>query len=280
MNSPLADNLQDLLQFLYVCPVGLVSFDDDGVIDRINPHAINLLTPAVIGGHPDNLIDTMSALWPELGSLVQQAGDTIGRLATDHRLKCGSEERNARWLSLTLERVSFNHNALAITDVTTVVETETLLRESAGRLRRVFDSIDEGYCLCEMICDDRGQPVDYRFLEVNPLFEEFTGLSDPIGKTALQLVPNLESTWIETYARVALSGETLRFEQGSGAMGRWFDVFSVPVEPYGRFAIVFKDQTDRHAAELALRESEERFRTIANRLPTLTWQQETDGRLS
>jgi PAS domain S-box-containing protein len=280
MNSPLTKDLQDLLQFLHVCPVGLVSFDDNGVIERINPHAASLLAPVLVGSHADNLVDALRSRWPELGSLVQRAGKRIGRVATDHRLICGNDASTPRWLSLTLERVSFNHNALAITDVTAAVGRETLLRESAGRLRRVFDSIDQGYCICEMICDDSGKPIDYRFLEANPLFEEFTGLADPVGNTALQLVPDLEPIWVETYARVALAGETLRFEQGFGAVGRWFDVFSVPVEPHGRFAIVLKDQTDRHAAELALRESEERFRTIANRLPILTWQQEVNGRLS
>jgi hypothetical protein len=34
-----------------------------------------------------------------------------------------------------------------------------------------------------------GQPVDYRFLEVNPVFEELTGLRDAAGKTAREMVP-------------------------------------------------------------------------------------------
>ena len=56
-------------------------------------------------------------------------------------------------------------------------------------------------------------------------------------------------------ARVALDGETMRFEEHSEAMGRWFDVFAAPVEPRGRFALVFKDVTERRAAEQALEES-------------------------
>ena len=50
----------------------------------------------------------------------------------------------------------------------------------------------------------------------------------------MELVPDLEARWVETYARAALGGERIRFQQGSEAMGRWFDVFTMPIEPRGR----------------------------------------------
>ncbi|MBI5087752.1 MAG: SpoIIE family protein phosphatase [Actinobacteria bacterium] len=135
----------------------------------------------------------------------------------------------------------------------------------ADRYRAVFSAIDEGYCVCEMIVDADGTARDYRFLETNPLFEEMTGLHQPVGRTALELVPGLEDEWIETYGRVALGGERLRFQQGSDAMGRWFDVFAMPLARPRQFAIVFKDDTARHVAEAALRESEARYRELADR---------------
>ena len=153
------------------------------------------------------------------------------------------------------------YNIAVIEDVTERKRAEAALRESEARFRALFSSIDEGYALCEMVLDTDGRPVDYRFLEVNPLFEAMTGLTDAVGRTAYELVPGLERHWVETYTRVALGGEPLRFEQGSEAMGRWFDVFATPVEPRGRFAIVFKDVTERRQAEQALRESEARFRS-------------------
>lgn len=155
------------------------------------------------------------------------------------------------------------------------------VREEAGlaqrRARTVFDAIDEGYCLCEMILDGAGHPVDYRFLEVNGRFESMTGLAGATGRTALDLVPDLEAVWVETYARVGLGRETLRFSEASTAMGRWFDVFAVPVEPHGAFALVFRDQTERVRNEAALRESEERFRTMTNQLPLIVWQHDEHG---
>jgi serine phosphatase RsbU (regulator of sigma subunit) len=135
--------------------------------------------------------------------------------------------------------------------------------DDSGRFEELFTAIDEGYCLCEIVVDDDGRAVDYRFIETNPLFESMTGLVDAVGHTALELVPDLEAEWIETYARAGLGRERIRFQQGSAAMGRWFDVFTMPVGRHGRFAIVFKDETQKREAELAAAASEARYRLLA-----------------
>jgi two-component sensor histidine kinase len=114
----------------------------------------------------------------------------------------------------------------------------------------LFSSTDQGFSICGIITDADGRPVDYRFIAVNSLFEKMTGLADAEGRTALELVPGLEPFWIETYGRVALDRAAQRFQSGSEPMGRWFDVFAMPVEPRGHFAIVFRDITEeRRVAE-------------------------------
>ncbi len=146
------------------------------------------------------------------------------------------------------------------------------------RFRTLFDAIDEGFALCEMIVDAEGRPVDYRFLDTNPLFEEMTGLTDAVGRTAKELVPDLEPHWVDRYASVGLGRKPIRFQEGSDAMGRWFDVFSMPIESEGRFAIVFKDDTARHLAESELRRNVEEFRALTNQLPLIVWAHDATGR--
>lgn len=113
--------------------------------------------------------------------------------------------------------------------------------------RTLFETVDVGFCVVELLFDDDHQPLDYRFIEANPAFERQTSLVGAIGRTARELVPDLEPHWFELYGRVALTGETLRFEHGSSAMGRWFDVHALRVgDPQSRrIALLINDVSER-----------------------------------
>ncbi|HEX6011657.1 MAG TPA: PAS domain-containing protein, partial [Geminicoccaceae bacterium] len=133
------------------------------------------------------------------------------------------------------------------------------LQASEARYRTLFTAVDEGFCIVELEFDASERPIDYRFIEINPAFEGQTGLVDAVGKTARELVPGLERHWFDIYGRVALTGEPARFENGSDAMGRWFDVYALRVgEPDARrVAILFTDISERRRAEAKLRDLNE-----------------------
>ncbi|GAT34792.1 PAS domain S-box-containing protein [Terrimicrobium sacchariphilum] len=140
------------------------------------------------------------------------------------------------------------------------LRTEAKFRRSEERYRTLFNSIDEGFCVFEMIYDATGQPVDYRFLEVNPAFEKHTGLADAEGRTILEMVPAHEKHWHEIYGRVAETGESIRFEERGEGMGRWFSVYAFRIdEPeQRRVAAIFSDITERKQAEEELAEAHRR----------------------
>ena len=121
---------------------------------------------------------------------------------------------------------------------------EMALAEREQRYHTLFTSIDEGFCLCEMIWDQAGQPADYRFLECNRSFEAATGLTrvQALNGTARTIVPGLEDHWIKRYRQMMLTGKPERFESHSAAMSRWFNVYAQPVSSC-QFAAVFSDVT-------------------------------------
>jgi len=129
----------------------------------------------------------------------------------------------------------------------------------------VFDEMLDGFALHEIICDDNGKPINYKFLAVNPAFEKMTGLrsKDIIGKTVLEVLPNTEKYWIENYGRVALTGKAVLFENFSIEINKYFEVkvFS-PKDKH--FATIISDITKNKEAEMHLAESEERFKTLHN----------------
>ena len=86
----------------------------------------------------------------------------------------------------------------------------TELHESEARFRALFSAIDDGFCLLEMILDDEGKPVDYRFLEVNEAFLRHTGLAAPVGRTARELVPELDESWFRLYGGCRRTSPTTR----------------------------------------------------------------------
>jgi PAS domain S-box-containing protein len=127
-----------------------------------------------------------------------------------------------------------------------------VLGASEERYRSLLNSIDVGFCVIELLFDDDGSPVDFRFLETNPAFEKQSGLSDAVGKCVRTLVPQLEAHWFETYGRVALTGEPIRFVDEAQALdGRWFDVYAFRsgAPELRQVAVLFTDISTRRRLE-------------------------------
>jgi PAS domain S-box-containing protein len=131
------------------------------------------------------------------------------------------------------------------------VRSEEAFHMSEARYRSLFKTIDEGFCIIEMIYDEQGQPTDYRFVDLNPAFEKHTGLVNAIGRTARDLVPGLEKHWVEIYGRVALTRQPERFQNRAEAMNeRWFEVYAFPYAEQ-QVGLLFSDITARKKAESA-----------------------------
>ena len=142
-------------------------------------------------------------------------------------------------------------------DITERRRAQDELSESERRYHTLFSAIDEGFCIIEVIFDEKEKPIDYRFLEINPSFEKQTGLIDAQGKRMRELAPKHEEHWFEIYGKVAVTGQPVRFENRAEQLHRWFNVYAFRVgQPENRqVALLFNDVTERKQAEQELREA-------------------------
>ncbi|MCJ7588648.1 MAG: PAS domain S-box protein [Candidatus Aminicenantes bacterium] len=121
--------------------------------------------------------------------------------------------------------------------------------------RILFREMQNGFAHSEIICDAQGRPINSRYLAVNPAFERITGrkAEEVVGKTILEVFPALEPRWIETFGRVALTGEPAHFENHAAELGITFDMSAFRPAP-NQYACTFTDITERKRAEEAMRQ--------------------------
>ncbi len=174
------------------------------------------------------------------------------------------------WFSIRLFPIRDGGLSIYFRDITEAKRADAALRASEEKYRFLFNSIDEGFAVIKMLWNADGTPADYRFVEVNGMFEKLTGLKSVTGRTALEVVPSLEAHWFEIYGRVASTGESVRFVERVEALGRWFDVYAFPLhrEP-DLLALLFNDVTARRQNEQEMARLSSAERARAAELQTL-----------
>ena len=165
-----------------------------------------------------------------------------------------------------------NHVAGMLGVATDITEQKKIEKERLALEKRyqiLFNQIDEGFCIVEMLFDNMKNPVDYRFLEVNPAFEKHIGLKNVKGKRIREFIPDIEKNWPDIYGKVALTGTPARFIRKSKSFNRWFDVyaFRIGAPEKHQVAILFNNITKRKLSQDELQKREEKWHKLFEILP-------------
>ncbi len=183
-------------------------------------------------------------------------GKAFGALTIYSNMPDAFSEEEVNLLSELVRDLAYGISSIRIRAAH--AQAEEALRASQERYHSLFNGMTEGFALHEIICDDNGAPCDYRFLEINPAFENLTGLKneDVVGKLMSQVLPGDDPTWVKVYGQVALTGQPVHFENYSPVLEQHYEVFAYRPAPR-QFAVVFMNITERKKTEEALQRARE-----------------------
>jgi PAS domain S-box-containing protein len=176
-----------------------------------------------------------------------------GRL-NDFRLEYSCESQDGLALHFLMRAAPLKHTGGGVVvshyDISERRKMELALQVGEERYRSLFNCMTEGFALHDIICDEQGRPCDYRFIDINPAFERLTGMKRAavMGKRLSDVLPDEDPLWIARYGKVALSGESVHFENYSPVLQKNFDVFAYRPAPM-QFAVLFIEVTARKQLE-------------------------------
>jgi PAS domain S-box-containing protein len=189
---------------------------------------------------------------------------------------------DVKWLSVSAAPLPLEGYGVIVTygDVSSRKQAEDALRESEERYRSLFEHMLEGFAYCRMLYDKDNRPIDFIYLVVNPAFNRIVGTSVVVGRPVTEAFPGIKESFpelFEIYGRVAGTGEPESFDLDFRPVDKWLhiSVYS-PAREY--FVAMLQDITERKRVDLALRESEQRFRFVVHSTTAGYFRLDVEGR--
>lgn len=196
-------------------------------------------------------------------NLYQRADETDETVRFDDH-----NHANGRVYEVTINKIMQGEFIVTYNDITERRQAEEALKDSEQRYRGLFEAMQEGLIAAEVIVDEDWNPVDYRYLDVNPAGERLFNIprEEFIGHTYTEVLKEGDQEWITILGKVALTGEPVQVERFGKASQKWFEAHIYSPRA-GQFVNILTDITERKITDAALRESEQKFSIMFDKAP-------------
>lgn len=252
------------------------------VLDReMNCLYVNKQAGKLLGREPEDIIG--KNYWDEFPEARSTTFATSCVNALQTQTPIVFEEYYRQWNRWFENHIYPSKEGVTIlfTNITERKRTEDDLIESEKRYRTLFENMNAGFVLFEVICDEQNTPIDLLIVAANKGFEDTTGLkiNEVIGKRLTHALPGIEkdpADWIGTYGKIALNGEPRNFVEGSQLLGRYYSITAYQPVPK-QCAVTFVDITEWKRAEEVLRIREQQLSLIYNTVGDVIFQLKVEG---
>ena len=149
---------------------------------------------------------------------------------------------------------------LTFTDIGPMKKTESILEASRSQYRNLFNSMQDGFSIFEILVDNTGRPEDFRLISANPAWEQITGIKvdQAIGKRLQEILRETDSDLIDRYGRVALTGEPDQIEIYRKTFEKYLSIYAFRPKD-GQVACVIRDISKSKKLEKDLLANEARL---------------------